>query len=313
MNHFERPLVLWAIPLVFVLAYLYYRFGWYLHRNSLTISSQKLEPKSSLLEKASHILPFLRWIALVLLLISLAGPGQKLELLPDEKKGIDMMFAIDVSGSMTDSVDFLPSNRLEVSKELLLEFVKKRIRDRMGVVVFAGSAYLQAPLTGDQESLKEIIKDINRDSVFEQGTAIGDAIILSTYRLKKSTARSKIILLFTDGVSNMGKVDMKTAAETSKEFGIKIYTIGIGKDLSSEIDFQSLEEISSITKGKFYRAIDSNQLEATLKDIDQLERDKLDAPPKIIVEPYFQKYLYAAILILFLDLVFRTFVWKFFV
>lgn len=311
MNHFDRPFVLWAIPVLFLLAYLFYYFRLYANRSTLEIASQKLQTNHSIFEKISFFIPFLRFVALFFLLIALAGPGQRMELSPDEKKGIDMVFAIDVSGSMTDSNDFLPSNRLEVSKELLLEFVKKRVRDRMGVVVFAGAAYLQAPLTGDQESLKEIIKDVNRNSVFEQGTAIGDAIVLATYRLKKSTARSKAILLFTDGVSNMGKVDMKTAAETSHEFGIKIYTIGIGKDLSSETDFQALQEISDITLGKFYRALDSDQLEATLQDIDKLERDRLEAPPKIIVEPYFQKYLYIAISILMLDLLLRTFVWKY--
>ncbi|MCB1178281.1 MAG: VWA domain-containing protein [Leptospiraceae bacterium] len=315
MNHFDRPYILYLIPFVGLMIFIYYKFKIYELKNSFFLATQSNTETSysKTINFLLKVFPFLRFVSIVLIIIALAGPGSSYNFLPDEKEGVDIMLAIDVSGSMTESMDFLPSNRLEVSKELLLEFVEKRIKDRMGIVVFSGAAYLQAPLTGDPESIKEIIKDVNKNSVVEQGTAIGDAIILATYRLKKSKAKSRIILLFTDGVSNMGKIDMKTSAETSKEFGVKIYTIGIGKDLDSQTDFMSLKEISDITGGKFYRALDEDQLEDTLNDIDRLERDKLEAPPQIIIEPYFHNFLYPAIIILMFDLIIRAFIWKFFI
>jgi Ca-activated chloride channel family protein len=237
--------------------------------------------------------------------------------LPDEKNGIDMMIAIDVSGSMSRSMDFLPKNRLEVSKELIAEFVRQRKNDRLGLVLFAGAAYLQSPLTGDMDSLSEIINDIHEASVPEQGTAIGDAILLSTYRLKKSTAKSRVLLLLTDGVSNTGKIDTDTAAEAAKEFKVKIYTIGIGKEFGDagvmDVDFEGLEKISKLTGGLFYRATDPGQLESVLNDIDTLEKTFVTSKPRVVMESRFDLFLIPALFLFGLDLLFRALLWKYYI
>lgn len=315
MNYFERPFVLLLLPVLGVYAWLYYKLKLYELKNTMEISSQKSEPHSKIIYFFINFFPFLRFFSIALFIIALAGPGIQFEFLPDEKNGIDIMIVLDASGSMTESMDFLPSNRLEVSKRLIQDFIKKRVNDRIGFIVFAGAAYLQAPLTSDMESLKEIISEVNKNFIEEQGTAIGDAILLATYRLKKSNAKSQIIVLLTDGVSNAGKVDVKTAAETAKAFKIKIYTIGIGKDFDaySETDFQSLQEISEITNGKFYRAIDSGQLEKTLEDINSLEKDSLAAPPKIMAESKYLYFFIPALLLFTLDILVRSFIFKFFV
>ncbi|WP_291875313.1 VWA domain-containing protein [Leptospira sp.] len=150
------------------------------------------------------------------LVFASAGPGAKYNLMPDNTKGVDIMIALDISGSMVNSYDFLPKNRLSVSKDLLRAFIQKRIYDRIGIVVFAGAAYLQSPLSSDRTALDELIKETSNEDIEEQGTAIGDALVLSTYRLKNSEAKSKVIILLTDGVSNTGKLDPETAAYTSK-------------------------------------------------------------------------------------------------
>jgi len=313
MNHFERAYLLLGLPVLVVLAFVYYKLKIYQVKNSLSLANQNIQ--INIFQKIFIYFPLLKFFILGFLLLALAGPGQKSELLPDEKTGIDIMIALDVSGSMTESSDFLPSNRLEVSKNLIIEFIQQRVNDRFGLVVFAGAAYLQAPLTGDTESLKEIISDTGKHSVSEQGTAIGDAIILATYRLKKSKARSRIILLLTDGASNAGKLDPKTAAETAKEFDVKIYSIGIGRDLvdGADTDFGSLQEISSITGGKFYRALDSKQLESTLKDIDKLEKDRISAPPKIIVEAKYLYFFLFAFVLFLVDIILRTYYLKYYI
>ena len=180
MNYFERPELLYLIPFVILYAFLFYRFKFHENKMKLDLGNQSNVPKFPTLETIKIYFPFLRFIILILLILSLAGPGSQSSLLPDEKNGVDMMIAIDVSGSMVRSNDFLPKNRLEVSKDLIKNFIKKRVNDRMGLVVFGGAAYLQSPLTNDIESLVEIVSEVNQNTVDEQGTAIGDAIILAT-------------------------------------------------------------------------------------------------------------------------------------
>lgn len=315
MNHFERPDVLFLIPLVIVFAILFYRMQFHKNKQSISLSHQGVK-KESLIEKVVNYIPFLRFISLIFLLVALAGPGTKSSLLPDEKNGVDMMIAIDVSGSMVRSSDFLPKNRLEVSKELIKNFIKNRTSDRVGLAVFAGAAYLQSPLTNDLDSLVEVIEDINETSVEEQGTAVGDAITLCTYRLKNSKARSKVMVIITDGASNTGKIDPETAAETAESFKVKIYSIGIGNDsagIESETDFDSLKQISQKTDGMFYRALDSNEFAEVLRSIDSLEKDLLNAKPKTFIESHFMYYLFPGILLFLFDLFLRAFYRKYFI
>ncbi len=314
MNYLERPYLLYLlIPLlVYLVVYIYFKI--YTAKISIRLSYQTDENiQNTFMGSVSKFFPFLRFLSVALIIFALAGPGQQSEFLPDYKNGLDIMIAIDVSGSMARSNDFLPSNRLEVSKKIIQKFIQKRKNDRIGLVVFAGAAYIQSPLTGDQASLIEVLEDISEASVREQGTAIGDAIALSTYRLKKSSAKSKVILIITDGVSNTGKIDPLTAMELSKFYQIKIYTIGVGKmGFNDQIDFDSLKKISEETKGSFYRAADVEQFQRVMDSIDRLEKDTIESKPVIFVYSKFDYFLYPAIFLLIIDLLLRTFVVRYY-
>lgn len=315
MNYFERPELLYSIPFLFLFAFFYYKFRFHENKIKLSIGNQREKSGNQIWEICKKYFPFLRFITVILLILSLAGPGAETSLLPDERNGVDIMIAIDVSGSMVRSNDFLPKNRLEVSKDLIKNFIQKRINDRMGLVVFAGAAYLQSPLTNDIDSLVEVVSEVNQSTVDEQGTAIGDSIILSTYRLKNSKARSKVMIVITDGVSNTGKIDPITAADTASQFKIKIYTIGIGKNMQGdfETDFGSLQQIAEKTDGLFYRATDSNEFAEVLNSIDTLEKDNLNAKPKLFIEPYYMYFLVPAIFLFLFDLLVRSFYLRYFV
>lgn len=315
MNYFERPELLYLIPFVIAYTFFYYKMHFHEIKMKLRLGVQGESKKNQLLENSKFYFPFMRFIVIILLIFSLAGPGSQSSLLPDEKSGVDIMIAIDVSGSMVRSNDFLPKSRLEVSKDLIKNFISKRINDRMGLVVFGGAAYLQSPLTNDIESLVEVVSEINQGSVDEQGTAIGDSIILSTYRLKNSKAKSKVMIVITDGVSNTGKIDPITAADTANKFDIKIYTIGIGKELQGEFetDFESLQKIADKTGGIFYRATDSNEFAEVLDSIDTLEKDNLNVKPKIFVEPYYMYFLFPAIVLLLFDFLIRSFYLRYYI
>lgn len=317
MNYWERPWVFWFYIPLFLVIILFFRLRFHTHRNELLLSSEKKEGGGILPLFAPYMGAGLRFLVPILLIPALAGPGLRTEFLPDEKNGIDLMIALDVSGSMTRSTDFLPKNRLEVSKEMISDFIKRRKNDRLGLVIFGGAAYLQSPLTGDMESLSEILLDVHEGSVQEQGTAIGDALALSTLRLKKSRSKSRVILLLTDGVSNTGKIDIDTAAEAAEKFSIKIYSIGIGKEFGdlgiSDVDFEGLEKISRQTGAKFYRATDPGQLEKVLEDIDALEKTYVLSKPRIFLESKFEVFLIPALLLFALDLLLRTYAWKYYI
>lgn len=318
MLEFQRPWLLFAfLPLIGILIF-YFR-NLILKNKSfpkLRINNDHLTKKNNQfisLGIFSELFPYIRFISLGFLILAAAGPGTKRNFLPDEKFGINIMFALDISGSMINSRDFLPRNRLEVSINLLKEFILKRVSDRLGLVVFAGAAYLQSPLTNDRVALSEILESIDTETIEEQGTAVGDAILLSTFRLKSAPTKTKIIILLTDGVSNTGRIDPETSAETAKAFGIKIYTIGIGRENEEyEVNFSSLQNISDSTKGKFYRAENASELGEVLNEIDLLEKDTLAAKPKQIVETDFLWYLNIALGLMLIDLLGRSLIFKFY-
>ncbi|RHX89310.1 VWA domain-containing protein BatA [Leptospira stimsonii] len=311
--NFEYPYALLILAPVWIWTLVYYKNKMYLHRMEARLPGRR-ESSLSKLEKFGVLLPLLRPLAISFLIVALAGPGKKVTFLPDEKEGVDIMIALDVSGSMSRSRDFLPETRLGVSKKLLRRFIEKRKNDRLGLVVFAGAAYLQAPLTGDRESLNEILGTIEEETVAEQGTAIGDAIILSTYRLRASHARSRVIVLITDGVSNTGKIDPVTATDLAEHIGAKIYSIGIGKEDSSyEINFEILQELSANTGGQFFRAEDPEEMKEVLTSIDSLEKDPLAAPPKEVRETEYELWIYRALAVLLMDLILRSFVFRYYV
>ena len=208
------------------------------------------------------------------------------------KEGIDIVISMDASGSML-AKDFYP-NRFEASKDLAKEFIKDRVNDRVGLVIFEGEAYTQCPLTSDREILIELIESVEQ-GIVEQGTAIGMGLATAVNRLRESEAPSKIIILLTDGVNTHGKIHPLNATEIAKEFNIRVYTIGVGTNgkaktpvaidpysgkyiydlVDVEIDEKTLKLIANETGGKYFRATDNDKLKSVYKEINELEKAKI--------------------------------------
>ncbi len=235
-------------------------------------------------------------------------------------KGIDIMLAVDVSASML-ARDLKP-NRLEALKKTAVNFIKKRPNDRFGVVLYAGEAYTQVPITSDQRIVMQAIRHIKFHQLFnqlEQGTAIGMGLATAVNRLKDSKAKSKVIILMTDGVNNTGEIDPNTALELTKEFGIKVYTIGLGtngyastpvglrpdgsfvyQNAKVEIDENLLKKIADETNGKYFRATDNNKLNKIYKEIDKLEKTEIKETRYYNYKELYRPYILIAIGLIFL-------------
>lgn len=239
-------------------------------------------------------LPFLRSAAIVLAVIALARPQERDARERDlSVEGIDIMIAFDVSQSM-EAADWRPRNRLHVAKEVLVDFLGQRTNDRIGLVVFSGAAYTQAPLTLDYGVLKEVVRQL-RTGVIEDGTAIGDAVATAVNRLRDSDAKSRVVVLITDGDNNKGKVSPMDAAAAARALKIPVYSILVGKggmvpfpagqdlfgnpvwrEVELPVNPELLKEISSSTGGEFYRAADPQSLKEGLQSVlDSLERSRL--------------------------------------
>jgi Ca-activated chloride channel homolog len=246
--------------------------------------------KKSLRLYLYHALNILRLLAIALLIIALARPQSKLSRQDITVEGIDIVLAMDISGSML-ARDFTP-DRLEASKDVAMEFIDGRPGDRIGLVLFSGETFTQCPLTTDHAVLKNLFKDI-KSGMITDGTAIGDGLATAVSRLRESKAISKVVILMTDGISNMGSVDPLSAAEIAKLFGIRIYSIGIGtmgmapypvqtpfgiqlQSVPVEIDEPLMKDISKLTDGKYFRATNNNKLRQIYQEIDKLEKSKID-------------------------------------
>lgn len=236
--------------------------------------------------KIIHLPVFLRSLTFALVVMVLARPQTHQPLSKDYSNGINIMLAMDVSTSML-SQDVTP-NRMEVAKDVANEFISSRPTDNIGLTIFAGEAFTQCPMTTDHVSLTNLLMnirpDISANGLIKDGTAIGMGLANAISRLKNINAKSKVIILLTDGSNNMGDISPKTAAEIAKKFGIRIYTIGLGgdqpMDASSkavgEIDYNTLQEIAVLTNGEFYRAQSRQELSQIYKDIDKLEKTKIE-------------------------------------
>lgn len=237
-----------------------------------------------------HALYVLRLLAITLVIVALARPQTSLSRQDVTVEGIDLVIALDISGSML-AMDFKP-DRLEASKELAMEFIEGRPDDRIGLVVFSGESFTQCPLTIDHSVLRNLFKDV-KSGMIEDGTALGDGLATAVSRLKESKAVSKVIILLTDGVNNMGSIDPRSAAEIAKLYGIRIYTIGVGtigmapypvqtpfgmstQNMEVKIDEPLLQEISAMTDGKYFRATSNAKLREIYQEIDKLEKSKID-------------------------------------
>lgn len=237
-----------------------------------------------------HLLFGLRLLSIVFLIIALARPQSDNSWQTYSSEGIDIVLALDISGSML-AQDFQP-DRLEAAKEVATKFILERPQDKIGLVVFSGESFTQSPLTTDQAVLVNLLRDI-KSGMIEDGTAIGLGLANAVNRLKDSQAKSKVAILLTDGVNNRGAIAPITAAELAKSFGIRVYTIGVGtygeapypfqtpfgiqmQNVPVEIDENILQQIASLTGGKYFRATDNEKLAQIYQEIDQLEKSKIE-------------------------------------
>lgn len=271
--------------------------------------------------------PFVLRILLIFLVVCiLARPQSKHSWSNTDVEGIDIMLAVDVSTSML-AQDFKP-NRVEALKEVAKRFIDKRPNDNIGLSMFAGEAYTQCPLTADHVVLMNLYNSVDCNmaarGIIDDGTAIGDGIMNAVLRLRESEAKSKVIILLTDGVNNSGNISPLTAAEIAKKYGIRIYTIGIGRNgmapyplptggtamLPVEIDEQTMTKISTETGGQYFRAQENDELDAVYQDIDKMERTKFSVKQFSRRSELFEPFAIAALFVLLLEIFLRTVVLK---
>lgn len=273
-----------------------------------------------------HVPFLLRLLLLALVVCVLARPQSKHSWNDTDVEGIDIMLAVDVSTSML-AQDFKP-NRVEALKSIAQKFIEKRPNDNIGLSMFAGEAYTQCPLTTDHAVLMSLYNNADCNmamrGIIDDGTAIGDGIMNAILRLKDSEAKSKVIILLTDGVNNSGNISPLTAAEIARKYGIRIYTIGIGRNgmapyplptggtamMPVEIDEGTMTQISSKTGGRYFRAQKNEELDAVYQDIDKMERTKFNVKQYSRRNELYAPFALAAMLILLLEIILRTVVLK---
>ncbi len=321
-----------AYPQVIYLALLIpFMVGWYIFRqlkNTPTIQISGIQPfKGSPVSWKNYVrhLPFfLRQAVFGLLILVVARPQSSSSWENVTTEGIDIILVVDISGSML-AEDFKP-NRLEASKSVATEFIAGRPDDRMGLVVFSGESFTQCPLTTDHAVLMNLFQGI-QSGIIEDGTAIGLGLATSVNRLKDSDARSKVIILLTDGMNNRGEIAPITAAEIAKTFGIRVYTIGVGspgkapypfrtqfgiqyQNIKVEIDEAVLQEIASMTGGKYFRATNNQKLKEIYQEIDKMEKSRIDVKEINTKTEEYQRFLFLALLLLLTEIGLRLTLFK---
>lgn len=267
----------------------------------------------------------LRCMAFVMTVVALARPQTHNSWSDKQVEGIDIMLAMDVSTSML--AEDLKPNRIEAAKEVASEFISGRPNDNIGLTIFAGESFTQCPLTTDHASLLNLLQNVRTDiaarGLIQDGTAVGMGLANAVSRLKGSKAKSKVVILLTDGSNNMGDISPLTAAQIASSLGIRVYTIGVGTNkvapypmpvaggvqyvnMPVEIDTRTLSEISSITEGNFYRATNNRELKQIYHDIDQLEKTKMNVTKFSKRYEAFQPFVIVAVLCLLLELLLRN-------
>jgi len=263
-------------------------------------------------------LPLLRGLAMLLFIAALARPQRVSAEREYQTSGVDIVISMDISGSML-AEDFKPDNRLAVAKEEAVRFIKGRENDRIGFVVFARKAFTQCPLTLDYDILIDLVRQV-RVGMIPDGTAVGMGLATAVNRLRASEAKSKVIILITDGENNAGNIDPITAAELAKTFGIRVYTIGVGRgglvpfpvndplfgkryvQANVEIDELTLKRIADITSGVFFRARDTESLHQVYDKINELEKTEVKVKEYRSYDEFFHYFLLPALLLLMLEI-----------
>jgi Ca-activated chloride channel family protein len=300
----------WPFLLLLVLIPLLHR--WWSRRNRPARVTYSLPvPKSVARANPAKILMVLRYLALAMLVVALARPQTSFKQTERTVSGIDIMMVMDFSASMNIE-DLAERSRFEIAKEMMESFIKGRNNDRIGLVIFSGEPLTLAPPTLDYGLVLRALKDA-QIGVLKDGTGIGDGLSLAVNRLRNSTAKSKVIVLLTDGDNNVGQVDPATAGELAAGYGIRVYTIAIGKEgrvrmpirhkgvfgntvttyqwFDNALNPELLTQIANRTNGKFYRVTDYDTLESVFKEIDQLEKVEVKSTEKVRYEENFQMFL----------------------
>ena len=303
--------------------------AWYAGKNNkqpgaILISDASARGLSSWKTTFRHLPFVLRLMAMSAIIIALARPQNVYEEQNAEGEGVDIILCIDVSGSMT-AQDFTP-NRLEAAKNVAIDFVNKRLTDRMGVVIFSGESFTQCPLTTDHDVLISAIRSIH-NGLLEDGTAIGSGLGTGVDRLRTSKSKTKVIILLTDGENNGGLIDPRTAKEIAKAFSVKVYTIGVGTDGYApqpvqtpmgivmqngkvSIDEKLLKEIAEETGGKYFRAKNNEGLTDIYAAINSLEKSKVEISRQTHYTEKFFPFLVAALGLIFLELLLKFIVFR---
>ena len=316
---YPRLLFLLIIPALLVARYIYLELSG--RRAHLRVSSIKpwKSGGSSVLSVLRHAPFVLRTIALCLIIIAIARPRSSSKIDKIDTEGIDIVLAMDVSTSML-ARDFKP-DRISAAKDIAVEFIAQRPSDRMGIVVFAGEAYTQCPLTTDRATLINLMKEVETGLITD-GTAIGNGLATAIARMSSSDAKSRVVILLTDGVNNTGEVAPMTAAEIAKTYGVRVYTIGVGangmapypvmtpwgpdvQQMEVEIDEPLLKDIAAQTGGRYFRATDNTKLSEIYSEINRMEKARTTVDSFPIYKELFSGYALAALACLLLELIIR--------
>ena len=321
MFRFANPYFLLLLAVVPLMIFWYIRS--HRRKNAATLRYSNLgivkKIKSSTMKRLRHSLFVFRVLAVILLIIAFARPqsGQKESTVQTE--GVDIILAMDISSSML-AEDFKPKNRLEAAKVVAADFIKGRMNDRIGLVVFAAQSFTQCPLTLDYGIVLQFLEKVETGMI-DDGTAIGMAIGNCVNRLKDSKAKSKVVILLTDGRNNRGELDPVTAAKVAKAFDIRIYTIGAGKrgealypindpifgkryqKVPVQIDEDLLTQVADITDAQYFRATDKTSLEQIYAEIGEMEKTKIEVKEYTRYSELFLPYLLAALVLLLLEII----------
>lgn len=322
--YFEYPGLLWllVIPALLVLHYIYLELAGRHPHMRVSSSVPWTITGTSFMAVLRHLPFLLRTFALVMIIIAIARPRSSTEMERIDTEGIDIVLAMDVSTSML-ARDLTP-DRISASKDIAIEFISQRPSDRMGIVVFAGESFTQCPLTTDRATLINLMKEVQTDLI-EDGTAIGNGLATAVARMKDSDARSRVVILLTDGVNNRGEISPQMAAEIAKTYGIRVYTIGVGKEgmapypvmtpwgvevqnVKVEIDEALLSDIAQSTGGRYFRATDNTKLAEIYSEINKMEKAKTTVDSFPVYKELYGLYALLALIAVLLEFFIDRFV-----
>jgi len=324
MMFFEYPKLLWllVLPVLLVAHYIWVELSGRRPHMRVSTSVPWTLKGRSFMSVLRHLPFILRVCALALMIVAISRPRSSQDMEKIDTEGIDIILTMDVSTSML-ARDFTP-DRISASKDIAIEFISQRPSDRMGIVVFAGESFTQCPLTTDRATLINMMKEVQTDLI-EDGTAIGNGLATAVARMKDSDAKSRVVILLTDGVNNRGEISPQMAAEIAKTYGVRVYTIGVGangmapypvmtpwgvevQNVKVEIDEKLLSEIAESTGGRYFRATDNTKLAEIYSEINKMEKARTTIDSFPVYKELFGIYALLALIALLLEMLLKYFV-----